>query len=159
MLPTIHPNPSRRILPSPIELFAQAARPGSPMSLSIGLMPVILGSLKSSGDGIAAAVRRAGMGVRIELIGYEPIENELRRFRSLILAEGGHPLIYPCKWHKPSPRFYLKPSVLKRRRRWIIAVRKRGRGVYSSDWEYDWVDDLELRPRRSRGPMGRYVVT
>src|SRR4051812_18435484 len=77
-------------------------------------------------DGIASAARRAGMGVRIEVKEGEPITDTLRRFCKLILAEGGYPLIYPCKWHKRNPRCYVKPSVLNRRRRWITRVRKLG---------------------------------
>jgi hypothetical protein len=53
----------------------------------------------------------------------------------------------------------VRPSVLNRRRRWIIRVRKRGCGVYNPEWEYDWADDHEPRPRRSRGPLGRVVIT
>jgi ribosomal protein S21 len=98
------------------------------------------------------------MGVRIELEADEPVADALQRFRKLILAEGGYPL-YHCKWHKRNPRFSVKPSVLKRRRRWIIRARKRGCGAYSLEWQYDWADDLEMRPRRSRGPMGRVVIT
>jgi ribosomal protein S21 len=99
------------------------------------------------------------MGVQIEVEEGEPIADALRRFRKQILAEGGYPLIYPCKWHGRSPRFYVKPSVLNRRRRWIIRVRKRGYGLYNPEWEYDWADDLETRPRRSWGPLGRVVIT
>lgn len=62
------------------------------------------------------------MGIRIEVEEGEPIEDALRRFREQILAEGGYPLILACKWQKRSPRFYLKPSVLNRRRRWITRV-------------------------------------
>jgi ribosomal protein S21 len=99
------------------------------------------------------------MGVRIEVGEGEPITGALRRFRKQICAEGGFPLIYPCKWHKRSPRFYVKPSVLNRRRRWIIRVRKRGFGLYGPEGEFDWADDLETRPRRSWGPLGRFPVT
>jgi ribosomal protein S21 len=98
------------------------------------------------------------MGVRIEVEEGEPITDTLRRFRKQILAEGGYPLIYPCKWHKRSPRFNLKPSLLNRRRRWITRVRKLGGGLYSPEWEYDWADDLELRPRRSWGSLSRVVI-
>ncbi len=98
------------------------------------------------------------MGVWIEVEEDEPIALALRRFRKLVLAEGAYPLRH-CKWHKPRHDFYLKPSILNRRRRWITRVRKRGCGAYSPDWEYDWVDDLEMCPRRAMGPMGRFVVT
>jgi ribosomal protein S21 len=87
------------------------------------------------------------LGIRIE-VGYdEPIADALRRFRKLILANGAFPL-YHCKWHKPRRDLYQKPSVLRRRRRWITVVRKRGRGLYSPDPDYDWADDLLLKPRR-----------
>ena len=99
------------------------------------------------------------MGVRIEVEEGEPIAVALKRFRKKILAEGGHRLKYPCKWHKRSPRFYEKPCVLNRRRRWINKVRRRGYGHYGPDWEYDWADDLEMRPRRSYGPLGRVIAT
>ena len=99
------------------------------------------------------------MGIRIELEANEPIADALRRFRKSLMAEGGHPLIYPCRWHKPCPRFREKPSVLNRRRRWIVRVRKRGCGAYNPEWEYDWADDLETRSRRAWGPIGRFVVT
>jgi ribosomal protein S21 len=99
------------------------------------------------------------MGVRIEVEEGEPITEALRRFRKQIRAEGGYPLNYPCKWHKRSPRFYEKPSVLNRRRRWITRVRKLGCGLYSPDPDYDWADDLETRPRRSWGPLGQVVIT
>ncbi len=54
---------------------------------------------------------------------------------------------------------YLKPSILNRRRRWNDRVRKRGGGLYSPEWEDDWFDDIEMRPRRAMGSLGRYVVT
>jgi ribosomal protein S21 len=128
------------------------------VALKCHRMAINLGTLRLSYDGIASAVRRAGMGVRIELDEGEPIEAALRRFRKQLFAEGGFPLIYPCKWHKRSPRFYVKPSVLNRRRRWIARARKRGAGLYSQDWQYDWADDLELKPRRSWGPLGLVVI-
>ena len=130
-------------------------RSRSPMALPCHPMPITLGPFQYSHDGIASAERRAGMGVRIEVEEGETIADALRRFRKQILAQGGYTLIYPCKWHKRSPRFYVKSSVLNRRRRWIIRVRKRGYGLYNPDWEYDWIDDLETRPRRSWGPWGR----
>ncbi len=93
------------------------------------------------------------MGIRIEIEECEPIQVALHRLRKQILANGGYPLIDPCKWHKKSPRFYVKPSVLKRRPRWIIRVRGMGHGLYSPNWEYDWADDIETRPRRSWGRL------
>jgi hypothetical protein len=110
-------------------------------------------------NGFASAARRVRMGVRVEPEPGEPISDVLRRFRKRILAEGGFPLFDPCKWHKGSRRSYVKPSVLARRRRWIVRVRRRGYGLYSPDWEYDWADDLETRPRRSWGRLGKHIVT
>lgn len=98
------------------------------------------------------------MGVWIELEEGEPIEDALRRFRKLILADGAYPL-HHCRWHKPMRDIYLKPSLLNRRRRWIVRVRKRGCGAYDPNPDYHWADDLETSPRRSWGPMGRHVVT
>jgi ribosomal protein S21 len=98
------------------------------------------------------------MGLRIELHDHEPISDALRRFRKRIQAEGAFPL-YHCKWHKKRHDCYLKPSVLNRRRRWIVRVRKRGCGLYNQDPDLYWADDLETRPRRSWGPIGRYVAT
>jgi ribosomal protein S21 len=98
------------------------------------------------------------MGVWIELEEGEPITDSLRRFRKLIQAEGAYPL-HHCKWHKPRRDFYLKPSILNRRRRWIIRARKKGPGPFIPDPDYEWADDIETRPRRAWGPTGRRVVT
>jgi len=98
------------------------------------------------------------MGIRIELEEGESVSDALQRFRNLILAEGAYPLFH-CKWHKSNPQFYVKPSALNRRRRWIIRVRKRRCGAYNQNWEYHWVDDLLMRPRRSWGPMRQVVAT
>jgi ribosomal protein S21 len=98
------------------------------------------------------------MGIRIEVTEGELVADALRRFRKLIHAEGAYPL-HHCKWHKSRRDIYLKPSILNRRRRWNDRVRKRGCGRYNPDWELDWADDIEMRPRRAMGPLGRYVVT
>jgi ribosomal protein S21 len=98
------------------------------------------------------------MGIRIEVEEGEPIADVIRRFRRLIRAQGAYPLNH-CKWHKPRRDIYLKPSILNRRRRWNDRVRKRGGGRYSEVWELDWADDIEMRPRRAMGPLGRHVVT
>ncbi len=98
------------------------------------------------------------MGVWVELEDGEPIADALRRFRKRIHAEGAFPL-HHCKWHKSRHDYYLKPSILNRRRRWIIKVRKRGCGRYNPDPDYEWADDMETRPRTSWGPIGRSVVT
>jgi ribosomal protein S21 len=98
------------------------------------------------------------MGIRIEVAEGELIADALRRFRKLIRAEGAYPLNH-CKWHKPRRDIYLKPSILNRRRRWNDRVRKRGCGRYNRCWELDWADDIEMRPRRAMGPLGRHVVT
>ncbi|WP_168221886.1 small ribosomal subunit protein bS21 [Aquisphaera giovannonii] len=98
------------------------------------------------------------MGIRIEVEEGEPIAAALKRFRQQLRAEGDHPL-HRHKWHKPNPRFYTKPSVLNRRRRWIIRAKKRSPCGMSPDPDYDWVDDMEMRPRRSWGRVGRHVIT
>ena len=96
---------------------------------------------------------------RIELEDDEPVADALSRLRRLIHTHGGYPLICQCKWHKANPRYYEKPSVLNRRRRWNARVRMRGSGLYGPAWELDWADNLLLRPRRSWGPLGRTVAT
>ena len=98
------------------------------------------------------------MDIWIEVEEGEPIADALRRFRKLIRTEGAYPLNH-CKWHKLRRDIYLKPSILNGRRRWNDRVRKRGGGHYSPEWELDWADDIEMRPRRAMGPLGRYVVT
>lgn len=97
------------------------------------------------------------MGIRIEPEAGEPIDVSLRRFRRAICAEGGFPL-HHCQWHKPRPNVYTKPSTLRRRRRWIARVRKRG-GPYEPEPGYWWVEDLLLRPRRCWGRIGLWVMT
>ena len=98
------------------------------------------------------------MGVWIEVGEDEPITDAIRRFRKLILAEGAFPL-YHCKWHKKRHDCYVKPSALRRRRRWLTKVAKRRCKHYSPDPDYDWADDLEFRPRRSWGRLGLHVAT
>lgn len=98
------------------------------------------------------------MGIRIEREPWEPIEAFLRRFRRAIMVEGGFPLTYCCKWDKRPRYFHLKSSVLRRRKRWIKRARQRDGGWrYSPNPDYWWADDLELRPRRSLGRLGRFV--
>lgn len=96
------------------------------------------------------------MGIRIEVDDGEPIADAVRRFRRLIQAEGAFPL-YHCKWHKKRNDFFVKPSTLNRRRRWIVRVRRRGRGFYNPDPALWWADDLLAKPGRSWGPAGRDV--
>ena len=98
------------------------------------------------------------MGVWIEVVEDESIADAIRGFRKLIQAEGAFPL-YHCKWHKKRNDYYLKPTVLRRRRRWLAKVAKRGCKHYSPDPDYDWADDLLFRPRRSWGRLGRLVAT
>lgn len=84
------------------------------------------------------------MGVRVEIGEGEPIEDALKRLRKLIYDEGGSPLVHP-RWHKKRHDRYQKPSVYRRRRRWV-AVERRIRG-----WDVGPEDELsiafELRPR------------
>src|SRR5690349_2706346 len=98
------------------------------------------------------------MGVRIEVGEDDPIAEAIRRFRKQILAEGAFPL-YHCKWHKKRYDCYVKPCVLRRRRRWLIKVAKRRCKIYGQDPDYHWADDLEFRPRRSWGRLGLHVAT
>jgi hypothetical protein len=98
------------------------------------------------------------MGVWVEVEDGEPIKDVLLRFRKAIQAEGAYPLRH-CKWHKKRPDFYIKPSILNRRRRWVARVRKKSCGGYGPDPDYWWVDELLTRPRRSYGPTGRSVAT
>lgn len=86
------------------------------------------------------------MGVRIEAGEGESIADALRRLRKELCAGGGIPLFHG-KWHKKRHDLYQRPSVYRRRRRWVTAVRRRGGGLSSPDPGYDWADDLELRPR------------
>jgi ribosomal protein S21 len=102
--------------------------------------------------------RRRRMGVQIEVEEGEPIKDVLSRFRKAVQADGAYPF-YHCKWHKKRRDFYIKPSVLNRRRRWIDRVRKKRCGRYGPDPDYWWADDLLMRPRRAYGPTGRYVAT
>lgn len=84
------------------------------------------------------------MGVRVEVGAGESVEDALKRFRNLIRDEGGYPVSHP-RWHKKRRDRYQKPSVFRRRRRWV-AIERRIRG-----WEIGPEDDpsfaFELRPR------------
>ena len=64
------------------------------------------------------------MGVRVEVEEGESIEEALKRFRRLFYDEGGYPWSDP-RWHKKRHNFYLKPSVYRRRRRWVARQRWR----------------------------------
>ena len=64
------------------------------------------------------------MGVRVEVAEGEPIAEAIKRWRNLIRAEGGFPIIYP-KWHKRRYDCYCKPSIYRRRVRWVTKTRKR----------------------------------
>jgi hypothetical protein len=97
------------------------------------------------------------MGIWIELEKDEPIKDALSRFRKLIHAEGAYPLRH-CKWHKPRRDIYLKPSILNRRRRWIIRARKKSYGPSIPNPDYEWADDIETRPRSAWGQTGWRVV-
>lgn len=99
------------------------------------------------------------MGIRMELEDGEPIADALRRLRKLILAEDVT-LLYPNgRWDKKRRDVYTKPCVLRRRRRWLIRARRKRCAIRSPAPEAAWADDLCNRPRRSYGPMGRYVAT
>src|SRR4051794_10242856 len=76
--------------------------------------------------GFASAVKTRDMGVRVEIEDGESLADGLKRLRVLLHEEGGHPISH-AKWHKRRLDRYEKPSVLRRRRRWV-AVEKRIRG-------------------------------
>ncbi len=70
----------------------------------------------------------------------------------MIHAEGGYPVIYP-KWHKKRYDYYQKPSVYRRRVRWVCQLRMRRRwpsGIYF-DPDQQWFDDVYVRPDREWG--------
>ena len=99
--------------------------------------------------GFASAVKTRDMGVRVELEEGEPLADALKRLRVLLHEEGGHP-IFHAKWHKRRLDRYEKPSVLRRRRRWV-AIEKRIQGWAPSPEDLPILNSFlifELRPRR-----------
>ncbi len=99
--------------------------------------------------GFASAVKTRDMGVRVEIAGGESLADGLKRLRRLLHEEGGHPISH-AKWHKRRLDRYEKPSILRRRRRWV-AVEKRIRGWAAgpTDVSFDnYFFTFELRPRR-----------
>jgi ribosomal protein S21 len=95
--------------------------------------------------GFASAVKTRDMGVRVEIEDGESLADGLKRLRVLLHEEGGHPISH-AKWHMRRVDRYEKPSILRRRRRWV-AVEKRVRG--SEDLSYsNYFFTFELRPRR-----------
>lgn len=94
-------------------------------------------------------IRRTVMGVRVEIEYGESIADGLKRLRRLLHDEGGHPISH-AKWHKRRLDRHEKPSILRRRRRWV-AVEKRIRGWQSGPADLSHADyffTFELRPRR-----------
>ena len=99
--------------------------------------------------GFASAVKTRDMGVRVEIEEGEPLAGALKRLRVLLYEEGGHPISHD-KWHKRRLDRYEKPSVLRRRRRWV-AIAKRMRGWAAGPQHYSYCNyffTFELRPRR-----------
>jgi ribosomal protein S21 len=89
------------------------------------------------------------MAVRVEVEEGEPLAGALKRLRHLLHEEGGHPICH-AKWHKRRFDRYEKPSILRRRRRWV-AIEKRIRGWEAGPRDLSWSDwffTFELRPRR-----------
>ena len=97
------------------------------------------------------------MSFRIEVEEGEPIVDALKRLRKLINAEGGLPP-HHYKWHKKRYDFSLKPSVYRRRKWWVTKrCRIRGRPTpIAPDQDYQWVEDLFLRPDRAWGEGSKY---
>jgi hypothetical protein len=93
------------------------------------------------------------MGVRVEIEDGESLAEGLKRLRVLLHEEGGHPICH-AKWHKRRLDRYEKPSILRRRRRWVaVEKRIRGWGAGPEDLSYDnYYFIFELRPRRLRPP-------
>lgn len=99
--------------------------------------------------GFALAVNTRDMGVRVEVEEGEPLADALKRLRVLLHAEDGYPICH-AKWHKRRLDRYEKPSVLRRRCRWVaIEKRIRGRAAGPEDLSYfNYFFTFELRPRR-----------
>jgi hypothetical protein len=89
------------------------------------------------------------MGVRVVIQDDESLADGLKRLRVLLHEEGGHPISH-AKWHKRRQDRYEKPSVLRRRRRWVaIEKRIRGWSTGPEDLSYsNYFFTFELRPRR-----------
>ncbi len=86
------------------------------------------------------------MGVRIEVGEGEPIAEALQRFQKWINADGGLSLNQCYKWHKKRLDYYQKPGVYRRRRQWVSVERSKRLWGLAREPEYDWIDDLYLRP-------------
>jgi ribosomal protein S21 len=61
------------------------------------------------------------MGVRIEVREGESVEQALRRFRELVRRFGPPGAVKAPRWHKKQLFYYLKPSVLRRRKELLAA--------------------------------------
>src|SRR5689334_12048184 len=83
--------------------------------------------------GFASAFKTHDMGVRVEAEEGESLADALKRLRVLLHKEGGHPISH-AKWHKKRLDRYEKPSILRRRRRWV-AIEKRIRGWAPAPWD------------------------
>jgi ribosomal protein S21 len=89
------------------------------------------------------------MGVRVEVGEGEALADALKRLRILLHEEGGHPIVH-AKWHKGRSDRYEKPSVLRRRQRWV-AIEKQIRGWAPAPDDQPYLNNVfafELRPRR-----------
>jgi hypothetical protein len=68
------------------------------------------------------------MGVRVVVHEWETVGHALFRLKEQILADNRWP-VFELYSHKKSPQHYQKPSTLKRRRRWVIRINRRGGSV------------------------------
>ena len=89
------------------------------------------------------------MGAWVEIEDGESLADSLKRLRILLHEDGGHPISH-AKWHKRRLDRYEKPSILRRRRRWV-AVEKRIQRWDGGPMELTYSNyffTFELRPRR-----------
>lgn len=100
---------------------------------------------------IASAVQTRDMGVRVEVDDGEPLARVLKRLSTLLHEEGGHPIIH-ARWHKRRLDCYEKPSILRRRRRWVEVEKRIRHWAPSEDSVMTSYYILELRPRRLWSP-------
>lgn len=68
------------------------------------------------------------MGIRVVLQKGETVQQALRRLNEQILECNRWPVYMPYN-HKKSPAYYEKPSALKRRRRLVVRLNRRGASV------------------------------
>src|SRR5262245_11376111 len=72
-------------------------------------------------------LRRTEMGVRVEVRYGESIEQAVRRFQDLVRRLGPPGAVKRNRWHKKPWLYFLKPSVLQRRKK-LLAKNETYRG-------------------------------